>query len=226
MQWIILLVILSALLYGPQWWARYTFRRYSKEGPLQGTGAELVTHLRNRFELIGLQVETTTQGDHYDPEKRVVRLLQEHFDGCDLTSVTIAAHEFGHAMQDAEGMAGLKWRTRLIKFAVVAEKVGAIFIVAAPVLALITRVPASGVLMFLIAMISMGSATLVHLITLPVEFDASFKRALPILEAGYLSPEQIKGARRILRAAALTYVSASLAGLLNLARWISLLRGR
>ena len=72
---------------------------------------------------------------------------------------------------------------------------------------------------------TMGISTLVHLVTLPVEWDASFKRALPVLRQGsYLTPEDEQGARRILNAAALTYVAASLASLLNLWRWIALLR--
>jgi len=74
-------------------------------------------------------------------------------------------------------------------------------------------------------MATMGISTLVHLLTLPVELDASFRRALPVLQQGnYLSPEDERGARRILTAAALTYVAASLASLLNLWRWIAFLR--
>jgi hypothetical protein len=74
-------------------------------------------------------------------------------------------------------------------------------------------------------MATMGIATLVHLVTLPVEWDASFRRALPILQQkNYLSPKDEQGARRILTAAALTYVAASLASLLNLWRWIAFLR--
>ena len=70
----------------------------------------------------------------------------------------------------------------------------------------------------------MGFGVLVQLVTLPVELDASFRKALPVLEAGYLQPEQVPAARRILRAAAWTYVAASLAGLLNFWRWIAILR--
>ena len=83
----------------------------------------------------------------------------------------------------------------------------------------------AGVVVMVAGIATMGISTLVHLVTLPVEWDASFRRALPILQQGnYLSPEDEQGARRILTAAALTYVAASLASLLNLWRWIAFLR--
>jgi Zn-dependent membrane protease YugP len=82
-----------------------------------------------------------------------------------------------------------------------------------------------GVLMFLAGIASMGVATIVHFVTLPVEYDASFNKALPILIKGnYIDEKDRPAARRILKAAALTYVAASLASLLNLWRWIAILR--
>ena len=106
------------------------------------------------------------------------------------------------------------------------EKMGSLFFIVAPILVLVTRAPSSGIALFVIALASMSLATLVHIVTLPVEFDASFNKALPILEQGYLSAEQIPAARKILSAAALTYVSASLASLLNIGRWLALLKRR
>ena len=97
--------------------------------------------------------------------------------------------------------------------------------VTAPVLTLITRHPAPGILLFLVGLASLGSRALVHLITLPVELDASFGKALPILKEGrYVDPADEAAVRRLLRAAAFTYVAASLAGLLNVWRWLRLLR--
>jgi hypothetical protein len=94
-----------------------------------------------------------------------------------------------------------------------------------PIAAALAQTPVAGVVVLVAGMATMGIATLVHLVTLPVEWDASFGRALPVLQQGnYLSPEDEQGARRILTAAALTYVAASLASLLNLWRWIAFLR--
>ena len=97
--------------------------------------------------------------------------------------------------------------------------------VAMPLLALLARAPSPGVDSVVGAFLVMGFAVVVQLLTLPVELDASFSKALPVLEAGYLQPEQVPAARRILRAAAWTYVAASLASLLNFWRWMRLLKG-
>jgi uncharacterized protein len=94
-----------------------------------------------------------------------------------------------------------------------------------PVLAGIARIPAVGLAVLIAAMATMSISALVHLITLPVEWNASFRRALPILrEGGYLAPPDLYGAKRILTAAALTYLASSLFSLVNLWRWIRLVR--
>ncbi len=226
MHILIIVLAVALLLYGPQWWAKRVFSHYQQGPPLDGTAAELVQHLAERYQLTQLTVEVTDLGDHYDPLSKTVRLLAEHYDSSDLTSITIAAHEFGHALQHHNHEVGLRLRTGLAKLAGLIEKMGSLFFILAPILALITRTPSSGISLFVIALASMGLATLVHIVTLPVEFDASFNKALPILKQGYVPAEQIPGAKRILRAAALTYVSASLASLLNIGRWLALLKRR
>jgi Zn-dependent membrane protease YugP len=105
------------------------------------------------------------------------------------------------------------------------ERFGAILMIGVPVLAALTRAPSVGVLMFLAGFATLCIPVLVHLLTLPTEFDASFKRALPMLTSGaYIPSEDIPAAKKILLACALTYVSNSLIGLLNIWRWIRLLR--
>lgn len=227
MHFIILAAALLALLFGPQLWARHTFRRYGEDRPdIPGTGGELARHLLERFGL-EVTVETTDGGDHYDPETRTLRLSPANHDGRSLTAVAVAAHEVGHAIQHHRGEPMLAARARLVRLARGAERVGAMALVAMPVVAFITKAPASGFALLAVVLLSMGSAALVHLVTLPVEWDASFGKALPILETGnYVTAEQQPAVRRILRAAALTYVAASLASLLNLGRWLLLLRRR
>lgn len=226
MTYLILILFFVALIFGPQWWAQWTFRRYAKSrDDIPGTGAELARHLLKKMNIDNVGVEPTEKGDHYDPQTLTVRLSPANHDGHSLTAVAVAAHEVGHAIQHHRNERLLNTRTRLIRAAQLAQKLGVIFMFAIPVITALTRMPQSGLLMFLIALASMGTATLVHLVTLPVEWDASFNKALPMLTHGrYVSKRNEAAVRRILRAAALTYVAASLASLLNFARWFQLLR--
>lgn len=226
MPFIFILIAGIIIIFGPQWWAQYTFRRYSKPlDSLQGTGGELARHLLDRFEMQHVKVEKTEpNSDHYDPNDKTVRLSPNNFEGKSLTAIAVAAHEVGHAIQHFRKEPLLAWRSRLAVFANSIQKFGVAAMMLMPVITAATRVPAIGGITFLIGIGSMFLATLVHLITLPVETDASFNKALPILEAGYVEKEDIPKVRRVLRAAALTYLAGSLSSLLNLWRWIAILR--
>lgn len=217
---------LLAAIYGPQYWVGHTMRRHSEHRPdFPGTGGEMAQHLVERFELDGVRVEATEAGDHYDPEARVVRLSQANYDGASLTAVAVAAHEVGHALQHHRGERGLALRQSLAGFAMTTDRIASVFFIAAPVLAVVLRAPMAMLGMAVIGIGLLGVRVVVNFVTLPVEYDASFNKALPILrEGGYLAEEDLAGARSVLKAAALTYVAAALAGLLNLARWIRFLR--
>jgi len=220
------LALLVLLIYGPQLWVSRVLTRYSSpDEHFPGTGGELAHHLIKRFGMDDVTVEQTDQGDHYDPVSKTVRLTPDKLNGKSLTAITVAAHEVGHAIQHQLDYKPFIARQQLVGVAIGAQKLGALFMLAIPLLTLISRSPKIGLLIFMIGISSMLISTLVHLITLPVEWDASFKRALPVLQAGeYLSPTELGHAKKILTAAALTYVSGSLASLLNLARWIAVLR--
>lgn len=226
MHIVLLVLLLVVVILGPSLWVQHVMRRYSRpDDRYPGTGGELVRHLVERLELDQVTVEETDRGDHYDPTDKVVRLSPDNFNGRSLTAVTVAAHEVGHAVQDARGYRPFRWRDRLVRMTSGAQRLGAGLLMAAPLMFLITRAPVAGLLFLLGGLLSLGSATLVHLVTLPTELDASFRRALPILEQGdYLKPEDRPHARRILKAAAFTYVATSLMSLLNVARWWAILR--
>ncbi len=226
MRLVLLLVIVGIVVFGPQLWTRRVFAQHSVPRPdYPGTGAELARHLLDQLDMQHIKVEATELGDHYDPEMKAVRLTPDKFNGKSLTAITVAAHEVGHAIQDQAGYQPFTERTRLVRVAQGAEKLGGIVMLGIPIAATLAQTPVAGVLVLVAGMATMGIATLVHLVTLPVEWDASFRRALPILQQkNYLSPQDEQGARRILTAAALTYVAASLASLLNLWRWIAFLR--
>lgn len=226
MPYLILILLLVLLVFGPQWWAQYTFRRYAKPlSRIPGNGGELARHLLDRFEMQAVEVEKTEPGnDHYDPQSRTVRLSPANYEQNSLTAIAVAAHEVGHAIQHQRGEALLSLRSRLVFVAAAAQKLGAAALVIMPIAAVLTRAPSTGMLLLLAGVGSMFLATLVHLVTLPVELDASFNKALPILRSGYVSPEDEPVVRKILRAAAFTYLAGSLASLLNLWRWIAILR--
>ncbi len=226
MHFLILGLLIVGVVFGPQLWARYTLRRYNQPQPhLPGTGGELARHLLDQFDLQDVQVETTDRGDHYDPTSRTVRMTPEYFDGKSLTAIAIAAHEVGHAVQHAQHHPMLELRTRLVKTAAIAEKVGSVAMLTIPIITAVTQAPSAGLLMFAIGILSILVSTVVHLVTLPVEWDASFGKALPVLKAGkYISDKEYVAAKSVLRAAALTYVASSLASLLNLWRWIAVFR--
>ena len=226
MHLLVPILLVLALVFGPGVWVRMVMSRYSEPANrYKGTGGELARHLLDHNELQHVKVEETPSGDHYDPVKKVIRLTPDKLNGRSLTAVTVAAHEVGHALQDAAGYAPLKVRTRLVMMTQPAQRLGAGILMAAPVIGVVTRAPLVIVLMILGGLMSLGATTLVHFVTLPTELDASFKRALPLLERSkILKPVDLPHARKLLRAAALTYLSASLASLLNIARWWALLR--
>jgi len=224
---ILLILLLFAVVFiAPQLWVKRVFSQYrDPRDDFPGTGGELARHLLDRFHLEAVQVETTDMGDHYDPQTKIVRLTSENYYGKSLTAATIAAHEVGHALQDQAGYPPLKERTRLVRVAQGAEKIGSFVMLGIPLVAGLTRAPGAGLLVMVAGIATMGIGTLIHFMTLPVEWDASFRRALPVLEqGGYLSREDLTAARRILKAAALTYVAGSMASLLNLWRWIAMMR--
>jgi Zn-dependent membrane protease YugP len=222
-----LYIIIAAVtvMFGPHLWARHVLNRYNRQEYFSGSGIDLARLVLERLKLSEITVETTDTGDHYDPVKKAIRLTKSVCGRKTLTAVVVAAHEVGHAIQDQSGYKPLKTRTRMIGTAQKLERIGAIIMMAVPVLAGVTRAPSVGVLMLVGGFATLCIPVLVHLLTLPTEFDASFKRALPLLTSGdYIPPEDIPAARKILVACALTYVASSLIGLLNVWRWIRVLR--
>lgn len=226
MGWLILILVLLIAILGPSIWVRRVLDKYSKPTDrYPGTGAALARHLLDKHQLEAVTVEVTETGDHYDPVAKAVRLTPGNHDGKSLTAITVAAHEVGHAIQDATAYPPLRWRTRLVRLTGAIEKLGAGFLLVSPFLAAFTRVPAIGVLTFGAGFLILGASAIVHFVTLPTEFDASFGRALPLLEKHrVLKPADKPHASKILKAAALTYVSAALMSLLNIARWMAILR--
>ena len=221
-------LIVLAIIFGPSLWVKFVMRRYSTEKPeMPGTGGELAKHLIKRFSLKDVEVETTELGDHYDPIEKRVRLSREHYESKSLTAVAIAAHEVGHAIQDHQGDKRLATRTKMVPIVNLLARWSVVIISLSPVIGIITRHPIPFSLLLFIGLSGFIARMMIHAVTLPIEFDASFSKALPILREGdYVSQSNEKAVSHVLRAAALTYVSAALADILNLSRWIFILLRR
>jgi len=201
-------------------------QRYSEPGDrYPGSGGELARHLLDEMHLQDVLTEVTDAGDHYDPVARAVRLSKANFHGKSLTAVTVAAHEVGHALQHRDGYRPFTLRQKMVQLSIYAQKVAGIMLILAPLLALLARSPRLASLALFAGVLSMLMSSLVHLVTLPTELDASFRRALPIMQqGGFLKSGDEPHARKVLKAAALTYVAASLVSILNLGRWLTVLR--
>ena len=221
-------LIILAVIFGPSLWVKLVMKKYSSEkSEIPGTGGELAKHLIDRFSLKDVTVEITELGDHYDPIEKKVRLLREHFESKSLTAIAIAAHEVGHAIQDQQGDKRLATRTKMIPVVDKVARLSAIIISLSPVIGIITRHPMPFSLLLVLGLSGLIARMMIHAVTLPIEFDASFSKALPLLREGkYVSQSNEKAVTQILRAASLTYVSAALADILNLGRWIVLLSRR
>ena len=221
-------LIVIALIFGPTLWVKFVMRRYSSEKPeMPGTGGELAKHLIERFSLNDVKVEVTELGDHYDPIEKKVRLSKENYESKSLTAIAIAAHEVGHAIQDQQGDRRLAIRTKMVPIIDKVARLSAVIISLSPIIGIITRHPMPFSLLLLLGLSGFIARMMVHAVTLPIEFDASFSKALPLLREGeYISQSNEKAVGHVLRAAALTYVSAALADILNLGRWIVILMRR
>ncbi len=213
-------ILLLIICFGPMAWAQMIMRRHAKDRQdFPGTGGEFARHILDLADLQNVAVETTASGDHYSPVEKIVRLSKENFDGRSLTAVAVAAHEVGHALQDRDGYKPLTIRTRFAKVAFWGERLAHVLLVASP--ATLFASPKLALVQIGSGLVLMVGRVLLHLITLPVEFDASFKRALSILDEGeYLEKKDLAGATSILRACAWTYVAGALFSIIDVVRWL------
>lgn len=199
-----------------------TFKRYSQVRSGQGlTGAEGARRLLDEGGLghVSIELSQGKLSDHYDPRSKVLRLSPDVAHKDSLAALGVAAHEVGHALQDAQGYAPMRLRSTLVPVASLGSNLGiGLFIVG-------LFIGGNPVLMNL-GIVLFSAAVLFTLVTLPVEFDAS-RRALHLLNSrGILVSGEVDGARKVLRAAGLTYVAAALMAIVQLARLVLISRNR
>ena len=189
---------------------RSAFNKYSQvASAARLSGAETARRILRQQGIYDVSVEETSGmlSDHYDPRAKAVRLSSDNFHGHHLAGLAVAAHEVGHAIQHARGYVPLNLRHAILPVANLGSTLGFPLILAGMFFG------AAG-LMDLGIMFFAG-AVLFQIVTLPVEFNAS-SRAMAILSQGYLAGDEVRSARRVLNAAAMTYVAAAATAVLNL----------
>lgn len=190
-----------------------TFNKYSKKLSSRGmTGAQVARRILDQNGLSNVIVEHVSGNlsDHYDPKSRVLRLSDSVYSSDSVASLGVAAHECGHAIQHAQGYAPLKARHSVYPVVRFSSAAATPLII----LGLIVNTPAllyAGIIMF-------SAVVLFQLITLPVEFNASSRALVILKENNFLDYDEVKGARRVLSAAALTYVASALTSIMQLLR--------
>lgn len=227
MVYLLLTGLLLLLAFAPSLWVRHVMKRHGVErNDLPGTGGELATHLLNRFELDDVTVERgDPNGDHYDSVAKAVRLSPAHYDGRSLSAVAVAAHEVGHAIQFGRDEPVSRLRRRWLPIALRLKQAGILILTVLPFLVLILRSPGAIFALVALSLLLQLAGVLANAIVLPEEWDASFGKALPLLEHGeYIDEDDLPAVRQVLKAAALTYVARALADLLNIGRWAMILR--
>lgn len=217
MIYVLLIVIVAALFFGPQIWVKRILKRYQAPRPdLPGTGGEFARHLIKRYELDDVTVEEAPEGkDHYDILAKKVRLSPYVLNEQSLTAVAVAAHEVGHAIAHHRQETVARLRTRYLPLAMMMQRLAVIMLFAWPILSAILRLPYTPIL-HAVVIGTLGILTVfIQLAILPEEWDASFNKALPILKKGrYLAKQDLPKVRKILIACAMTYVASALMNIL------------
>jgi uncharacterized protein len=216
LYWMMMLpaLVLSGLA---SWRIRSAFARYAQVPARRGlTGAEVARQLLDDNGAQDVQIEAV-QGslvDHYDPRNRVLRLSTDVWGSHSIAALGVAAHEAGHALQHAQGYGPIHLRSALVPIASIGSNFAFLLFFVGIILAY--AMPALGQGLVIGGIILYAFAVLFTLVTLPVEFDASRRAVLALEQGGYLEADEVVGARRVLRAAAYTYLAAALTAIVQL----------
>lgn len=217
----ILVIIGMILCLGASALVNSTMNKYSRIRNMSGmTGADAARRILNNEGLYNVQIEClrSDRGDHYDPRTNTVRLSRQNYNGASVTAVGVAAHECGHAIQHAKGYAPLNIRSALVPVVNIAGNLGMPIILIGVLLSWNHTLIQIGIWAFALAV-------LFQLVTLPVEFNASTRAVAKIEQYGLLTAQENTGCKKVLTAAALTYVAAAASSILQLLRLVMLFGG-
>lgn len=223
-HWSVLLLIPGLVL---GLWARHrvvsTFQRYARVPSSSGmTGREMALRILAACGLsnVGVEASPGDLTDHYDPARRVVRLSEPVYGRSSVAALGVAAHECGHALQHQQGYIAMQWRWALLRPANLGTSM-------APWLVFLGLVMGrAGSVLMDIGIVLFAAAVVFHLVTLPVEFNASRRAMAQLQAAGVVAPQDVKGVREVLQAAGFTYVAAAAAAVLSLVQLLVLRRER
>ena len=216
-----LVLVMPALLVSV--WAQYkvksTFGKYSNKRVASGmTGADASRCIQRANGIhTGLEAVAGSLSDHFDPRTNTIRLSTPVYGQASVAAVGVAAHETGHALQHAEGYAPVKLRTALVPVTNFASGISPILIILGLIMAM-DPLAYVGIALFSVA-------TLFQLVTLPVEFNASRRAVVALEQSGQFTEDELKGVKKVLTAAALTYVAALFVSLMSLLRLILIVGG-
>lgn len=219
MEYLIYLLLITLLFSAAEWGVHSTYSKYVRIATnSQKSGFEVVEEMRIKHNLHDLAVYKTAGvlTDHYNPKTKSIYLSEENYSSASIAGIAVAAHEMGHAIQDKEGYFFLKLRQGMGKLSIIASRLSWLFIYV-------------GFIMWYLPVVYVGVALfavtfIFQLITLPVELNAS-KRAEDYLRStGNYSDEELKGVKKVLKAAAFTYIASTLAAAIQLLRLIGILR--
>lgn len=229
-----LYLVLPALLFSlwASWRVQSTFKKYSQVRTMRGmTGADAAKAVLAANGVAGVRIERIAGNltDHFDPKTNVIRLSDGVYDTATPAAVGVAAHEAGHAVQYAVGYAPIKIRTAIVKVTNIGSKLSIPLVI----IGLLLMSMAQSLVMYeffyyvaIFGVLCFGLCVVFQLVTLPTEFNAS-RRALQAIEGSYLlTEEEQRGARKVLTAAALTYVAALSVSLANFLRLLTLVNRR
>ncbi|TVP84646.1 MAG: zinc metallopeptidase [Alkalicoccus sp.] len=212
------LIYFAVLLIIPMWASgrvKATYKKYSKVPASSGmTGAEVARKILDENGLYNVSIEPVKGQltDHYDPRSKVVRLSKDNYYGDSVAGAAVAAHEVGHAIQDAEEYAFLRFRSSLVPVASFGSN-ASIFLIIGGMLLTMSELMLAGIVL-------MSFAVLFQLITLPVEFNASSRAMDQVVSVGVIQNDEERETKKVLNAAALTYVAAALVAVIELVRFI------
>jgi uncharacterized protein len=216
-----IILLLPAIIFGI--WAQIkvksSFKKYSKVPSMRGlTGAQAARLMLDKEGLHEVRIEGISGklSDHYDPRGKVLRLSPDVADSTSLAAVGVATHEAGHALQDAADYSPMRIRHKLVPVANLGSQMLFPLIIG-------TMIFKTGILLQ-IGIVLYAGAVLFHIVTLPVEFNASSRAIKALADNGILMEQEIGGAKKVLSAAAMTYVAATLVAVLNLIRLMVLSR--
>lgn len=218
----ILIIIAAIISLIAQWRVNSAISKYSRVASMSGmTGAQAARMIlqSNGINDVSVQRISGKLTDHYNPSTKVLNLSESVYGSTSVAAIGVAAHECGHAIQHARGYFPLSLRTALVPVANIGSQLSWVFIIVGAILSFNQTLITIGIIMF-------SAAVLFQLVTLPVEFNAS-ARALEQLESnGILYRDEVSQTRKVLSAAALTYVAAAATAILQLLRLIILFGGR